>query len=79
MMSEPTDRKYWETKASKETVALVDEILEITRDETSDIELKYNKFYIGVMTKDLPPTTWCFDRKETRLLKYGYHETTRPP
>lgn len=65
---EPTDRKYWETKASKETVALVDEILEITRDERSGIELKYNKFYIGVATEGLATNYVVFRPRKKHVI-----------
>ena len=44
----PTDRAYWEGKASKQTVALADRLLTLARDFDETIELKYNKFYIGV-------------------------------
>jgi hypothetical protein len=44
----PTDRTYWENKASKGTVALADELLEIIRRIDQTLTLKYNKFYIGL-------------------------------
>jgi len=45
----PTDRKYWEEdKASKETLKLTDEMFSIVREFDSSVELKYNKFYIGL-------------------------------
>ncbi len=46
--SNVTDRKYWATKVSnKATVALADQILEIIHEFAPDLELKYNKYYIG--------------------------------
>ena len=43
-----TDRSYWETKrGTKRTVALADEILELSRAFASSIEFSYNKYYIG--------------------------------
>lgn len=43
------DRTFWEDKASKETIVLVDEMLKILNDKVdSSIELKYTKFYIGL-------------------------------
>ena len=43
-----TDRGYWETeRGTKRTVALADEILELSRAFVSSIEFSYNKYYIG--------------------------------
>jgi hypothetical protein len=44
----PTDRAYWEQKASKATVSLADSLLAIVQQFESVLELKYNKFYIGL-------------------------------
>ncbi len=46
--TENTDRAYWEQRGSKDTVALVDELLTILRDFDPALELNYNKFYIGL-------------------------------
>ncbi|HKZ02524.1 MAG TPA: hypothetical protein VJ180_09810 [Pyrinomonadaceae bacterium] len=45
---EATDRTYWETRGSKTTVAMADEFLEILKQLDPALELKYNKFYIGL-------------------------------
>lgn len=45
---EVTDRTYWETRASKATVAMADEFLEILKQLDPALELKFNKFYIGL-------------------------------
>jgi predicted transport protein len=45
---EPTDRKYWESKASKSTLALADRVHGMIRAFDPTVELKYNKFYIGL-------------------------------
>ena len=44
----PSDRAYWENRATKETVALVDDMLERLREIDPTLNLKYNKFYIGL-------------------------------
>ena len=44
----PTDRVYWEQRATKETVALADELLDLLHRIDSGLTLKYNKFYIGL-------------------------------
>ena len=47
--SAPTDRAYWEKdKGTPKTLALVDRLFEWVRDTDPDVELKYNKFYIGL-------------------------------
>ena len=47
-LQEVTDRNYWENRGSKETVKAVDHLLEMTKANDSSLELKYNKFYIGL-------------------------------
>ena len=47
----PTDRTYWERKGSKQTVQLVDELFADVKKLDSSLELKFNKFYIG-LSKD---------------------------
>lgn len=47
-VAEATDRTYWEQRGSKKTVALADQLLEIARVHDPKLELKYNKFYIGL-------------------------------
>jgi hypothetical protein len=44
-----TDRNFWETqRGTKETVALADEMLDLIKTFAPGMELKYNKFYIGL-------------------------------
>lgn len=47
---EATDRLYWEKKANKGTVEMVDELLALLHTFEPKIGLKYNKFYIGLTT-----------------------------
>ena len=44
----PTDRGYWEKQATKATVALADDLLQVLKEFDPSLELKYNKFYIGL-------------------------------
>ena len=44
----PADRAYWESKGSKATVALADQLLSIVHEFDPALDLKYNKFYIGL-------------------------------
>jgi len=49
-----TDRSYWETRGTKETLALADEMFELVRSFAPELELKYNKFYIGLARDGQP-------------------------
>lgn len=51
---EPTDRSYWESRGSKKTVAMADQLLEIAKTHDPNLELKYNKFYIGLAKMGTP-------------------------
>ena len=47
--SAPTDRAYWEReKGTPKTLSLVDQLFEMIKEIDSAVELKYNKFYIGL-------------------------------
>ena len=43
-----TDRAYWESKASKESVGMADDLLSIVKEFDPSLSLKYNKHYIGL-------------------------------
>lgn len=47
-VKEVTNRAYWEERATKQTVAMADQFLEMIRDFAPTYTLKYNKFYIGL-------------------------------
>jgi hypothetical protein len=50
-----TDRNYWETeRGTKETVAIADEMLELIKTFAPRMELKYNRYYIGLAKDDQP-------------------------
>jgi predicted transport protein len=49
-----TDRAYWEARASKHTLAMADEMFEVVRALDPELELKYNKFYIGLAKGGTP-------------------------
>jgi predicted transport protein len=52
---EIVDRSYWETKrGTKATVALADRLLEYIHTFAPTIQMKYNKFYIGLTLDDQP-------------------------
>ena len=47
-ISEPSDRNYWEKKASKESLKLMDKIFGEFGELVSEYRPKYNKHYIGL-------------------------------
>jgi hypothetical protein len=61
---EPTDRSYWESRGSKKTVAMADQLLEIAKAHDSGLELKYNKFYIGLAKNGVPRNFVVFRPKK---------------
>lgn len=44
----PTDRAYWEKRATKQTVKLADDLLDIAKEIDATLTLRYNKPYIGL-------------------------------
>ncbi len=63
-VEETTDRSYWENRGSKKTVTMADELLEIARKFDSQLELKYNKFYIGLAKQGHPQNFVIFRPKK---------------
>jgi hypothetical protein len=45
---ESADRAYWESRASKDTLGMTDQLFGIVLQWDPKLELKYNKFYIGL-------------------------------
>ena len=45
----PTDRAYWESRSSKTVVSMAESMLDLIRSFDDSIELKYNKFYVGLV------------------------------
>ena len=52
IVSEPSDRKYWENRASKKSLKLVDDVYQGLSEVIGDFNLKYNKHYIGLENND---------------------------
>ncbi|MEM1055515.1 MAG: hypothetical protein AAGI52_08300 [Bacteroidota bacterium] len=65
---EVTDRSYWESRGTKETVRMADAALELARRADPSLDLKYNKFYIG-LARDGRPFNFVFLRPQKRALK----------
>ena len=64
----PADRAYWEKNATKENVALADQILDILRELDPSLNLKYNKFYIGLEKDGQPFNFVTFSPKKKYLV-----------
>lgn len=46
-VNEPADRAYWENRATPKTVQMADAIGELCRDFATELEISFNKHYIG--------------------------------
>jgi predicted transport protein len=53
-LSTPADRLYWEDRASKETLALVDDLITIAKRVDPAVSAKYLKQYVGISLNEKP-------------------------
>ncbi len=64
-----TDRSYWIKRGSKQSVAVADSLLELVNEVTGDdLELKYNKHYIGLSRNGLPDNFMSFRARKEHLV-----------
>lgn len=63
-VQEVTDRNYWIQRGTKETVKMVDDLLDIVKTIDDKLELKYNKFYIGLAKNEQPNNFVIFRPKK---------------
>lgn len=56
-----TDRSYWEKRGSQASMKLLDRCLEIIREYDPNINLNYNKYYIGLAKNGLTNNFVIFD------------------
>lgn len=66
-IQEATDRNYWENRGSKPMLSMVDELLGIIKTVDPSLELKYNKFYIGLAREGKPSNFVIFRPKKNFL------------
>ena len=66
----PTDRAYWESKGTEETIVLMDEVLEIAHNFDPTLEFRYNKARI-VLACDGRPSEFMTFRPQKRGLRLG--------
>jgi len=67
-MTEVADRAYWEKRGTKATVGLVDELFNIVKSLDPSLELKYNKFYIG-LAKEGQPNNFVVFRPKKKFVR----------
>jgi len=68
-VQEATDRTYWETRGTKKTVAMADELLDLAKQFDGSLELKYNKFYIG-LAKNGQPRNFVIVRPKKGFIRF---------
>lgn len=66
-VQESADRGYWESRASKDTLGMTDQLLAVLQQWDPKLELKYNKFYIGLAKGGAPDNFVSFRPKRTFL------------
>jgi len=66
---ETTDRSYWEKRGAKSTVAMVYELFEMIQTIDPALELKYNKFYMG-MAKQGQPKNFVIIRPQKNAMRF---------
>ena len=64
----PTDRAYWEQRATKETVALADRLLDLLHKFDPTLTLKYNKVYIGLAKDGRPYNFVSFGPRKNHII-----------
>lgn len=65
---EPTDRGYWERKASSQMLQFTDRLLKVLVNEVDpEAQLKYNKYYIGLSRNGVGSTYVTFRPRKTKV------------
>jgi hypothetical protein len=67
-IQEVTDRGYWENRGTKATLAMVDQLLLMVREFDPALELKYNKFYVGLAKGGQPHNFVLFRPQKNALM-----------
>jgi hypothetical protein len=77
-LNEPTDRAYWEnTRGSKKSLALADELLKVVHEVEPQAALKYNKHYIGLGVGGQPLNFVTFvPRKAHVIMRFKVPKTS---
>lgn len=67
-ISEPTDRTYWDKRASKDSLKITDNLLKELGDLTQEYKLKYNKHYIGLEKDGMANNFISFIPRKTSMI-----------
>jgi hypothetical protein len=68
-IQEPTDRTYWEKRATKSTLEMMDEMIAIVRTFDPQLSPKYNKFYVGLADSTGHPSNFLLFRPKRDWLR----------
>jgi len=68
-VQEPTDRSYWEKRATRATLEMTDEIVAILRSFDPELSPKYNKFYVGLADHTGQPRNFVIFRPKKDWLR----------
>jgi len=66
-VQEAADRPYWESRATKDILGMVDQLLDVLKESDPTLEPKYNKFYIGLARGGVPDNFVSFEPRKTFL------------
>lgn len=72
----PTDRTYWESRTSKKMMEFTDKLFTLLTEINPGIELKYNKYYIGISNGGIA-TNYCSftPRKDSVIVSFKVEQT----
>lgn len=74
--SEPTDKEYWEKKATKESLRLTEKIMASLGEITTEYSLKFNKHYIGLAKNNIANNFISFVPRKSAVLLHVKLEKT---
>ena len=66
----PADRQYWVKKASEEMVTIVDDCKNILKTISPNLDLKYNRYYMGI-TENGPTNNFVVFRPKKTFVRVG--------
>lgn len=64
---EPTDRYYWDAKASQEMLKLTDRLFQLVQKVDPNVELNYHKYHIGIATNGRATNFVVFHPQKRRV------------
>lgn len=70
---ETVDRKYWETRATKDSVQMADEISNFVEEFAPGYSLKYNKHYIGMSKNGISQNFISFVPRKSVIILHVKH------